>query len=96
MQKCGFCEGKMFRRKQKKVLCQICSTWFHKKCTQLSGKYFESICFKKNNSLCQSCFHKHVLFGSPENNKNSKTYSHMNIIITPRRSKLIFITTVIL
>ena len=40
MQKCGFCEGQMFRKKLKKVLCQICNTWFHKKCTQASGKNF--------------------------------------------------------
>ena len=90
MQKCGFCEGKMFRKKQKKVSCQICNTWFHKKCTQLSGKDFKSICFKKNNSLCQSCFRKHVPFGSPKNNNNLKTYSHMNIIITPRSTKTNF------
>ena len=96
VQKCQFCEAKMFRQKQKKVSCQICNTWFHKKCTQLSGKDFKSICFKKNNCLRQSCFRKHVPFGSPKNNKNLKTYSHMNIIITPRSTKTNFITTVIL
>ena len=45
---------------------------------------------KKKNSCCQSCFCKHVPFGSPKNNKNLKTYSHMNIIITPRGSKTNF------
>ena len=47
VQKCGFCEGKMFRKKQKKVSCQICNIWFHKKYTQLSEKDFKSISFKK-------------------------------------------------
>ena len=84
------CERKMFRKKQKKVSCQICNTWFHKKCTELSGKYFKLISFKKFNSLCQSCFRKHVPFGSPKNNNNLKTYSHMNIIITPRSTKTNF------
>ena len=89
-QKCGFCEGKMFRKRHKKVSWQIYNTWFHKKYTQLSGKDFISISFKKNNSLCQSCFHKHVPFGSPKNNILIKTYSHMNIIITPRSTKTNF------
>ena len=80
----------MFRKKQKKVSCQICNTWFNKKCTQLSGKDFKLISFKKFNSFCQSCFRKHVPFGSPKNNKNLKTYSHMNIIITPRSTKTPF------
>ena len=94
VQKCGFCEGKMFRKKQKKVSCQICNIWFHKKYTQLSEKDFKSISFtkkkKKKKSLCQSCFRKHVPFGSPKNNKNLKNYSHMNIIITPRSTKTNF------
>ena len=47
VQKCGFCEGKMFRKKQKKVSCQICNIWFHKKYTQLSEKDFKSISFTK-------------------------------------------------
>ena len=80
----------MLRKKQKKVSHQICNIWFHKKCTQLSGKDFKSICFKKKNSLCQSCFRKYVPFGSPKNHKNVKTYSNMNIIITPRSSKTNF------
>ena len=77
----------MFRKKQKKVSCQICNTWFHKKCTQLSGKDFKSISFKKNNSLCRSCFRKNVQFGTSKNNKNLKTYFHINIIITPKSTK---------
>ena len=48
------------------------------------------ISFKKFNSLCQSCFHKHVPFGSPKNNKNWKTYPHMNIIINLRSTKTNF------
>ena len=90
VQKCGFCEGKMFTKKQKRVSCQICNTWFHKKCTRLSGKDFKLISFKKFNSLCLSCFHKYVPFESPKNNKNLKAYSHMNIIITPRSTKTNF------
>ena len=35
------------------------------------------------------------MFGSPKNNKNLKTYTHMNIIVTPRSTKTTFITTVI-
>ena len=61
----------MFR---KKVSCQICNTWFHKKCTQLSGKDIKLIGFNKFNSLYQPCFRKHVPFshvnGSRANNKN--------------------------
>ena len=91
MQKCGFYEGKMFRKKQKNVSCQIYNTWFHKKCTQLLGKDFKLISFNKLNSLCQSCCHKHVPFthvnGSPKNNNNLKTCSHINIIITPRSNR---------
>ena len=79
VQKCGFCEGKTFRKKHKKVSCQICNTWFHKKCTQLSGKDFKLISFKKFNSLCQSCFLKHVPFGSPKNNKNLKACSRITL-----------------
>ena len=90
VQKCGFCEGKMFRKKQKKVSCQICNTWFHKICTQFSGKNFKLISFKKISSLCQSCFHKCVPFGSPKNDENLKTYSHLNITITPRSTKTNF------
>ena len=45
---------------------------------------------KKKKSLCQSCFRKHVPFGSPKNNKNLKNYSHMNIIMTPRSTKTNF------
>ena len=80
----------MFKKKQKKVSCQICNTWFHKKCTQLSGKDFKSISFRKNSCLCQSCFRDYVPFESPKNNKNLKAYSHMNIIITPRSAKTNF------
>ena len=94
VQKCGFCEEKIFRKKQKKVSCQICNTWFHKKCSQLSGKDFKLISFDKLNSLCRSYFCKHVSFshvhGSPKNNENLKRYSPMNIIITPRSNKTNF------
>ena len=83
-------KGKCSRKSKKKVSCQICNTWFHKKCTQLSGKDFKLISFKKISSLCQSCFHKRVPIGSPKNNKNLKTYSHLNIIITPRSTKTNF------
>ena len=76
VQKCRFCEGKMFRKKQKKVSHQICNIWFHKKCTQLSGKDFKSISFKKNNSLCQSCFCKHVPFGSQRTTKFKDIFSY--------------------
>ena len=97
VQKCGFCEltlfRTLFRKKQRKVSCQICNTWFHKKCSQLLGKYLKLIGFNKLNSLCQSYFGNYVLSsyvdGSP------KTHSHRNIPITPA-IKLIFITTVIL
>ena len=91
VQKCGFSEGRMFRRKNKKRFpVKSAILGFTKKCTQLSGKDFKSICFKKNSSLCQSCFRKHVPFGSPKNNENLKTYSHISIIITPRSSKTNF------
>ena len=55
-----------------------------------SGKDFKLISFKKFNSLCLSYFRKHAPFGSPRNNKNFKTCSHMNIIITPRSTKTNF------
>ena len=78
LQKCGFCEGKMFRKKQKKVSCQIYNTCFHKKYTQLSGEDFKLISFKKFNSLCQSCFREHVPFGSPKKFKNIFLYEYYN------------------
>ena len=91
MQKCGFCKERKFRKKQKKISCQIRDTCFHKKCSQLSGKDFKLTSCNKFNSLCHSCFGKYVPFshvnGSPKSNKNSKTCFPMNIMITPRSNK---------
>ena len=91
IQKCGFCEAKMFRKKQKKVSCQICNTWFHKKCSQLSGKDFKSVSIKKLILFVSLVFVNMFRFGSSKNNKNLKTYSHMNIMITARSTKTNFL-----
>ena len=86
VQKCGFFEGKMFRKSKKEFHVKSAILVFIENVLNSQLK----ILIQKNNSLCQSCFCRHVPFGSPKNNKNSKTYSHMNIIITPKSTKTNF------
>ena len=60
VRKCGFCEKRMFRKKQKTISCQVCNTSFHKRCKQISGRDFNLVVHSSANCYCQSCFVKNV------------------------------------
>ena len=85
----SFVKGKCSGKSKKRFHVKYAILGFIKNVLDSQEK-IKSISFKKFNSLCQSCFCKHVPFGSPKNNKNLKTYSHMNITIIPRSTKTKF------
>ena len=91
VRKCGFCERRMFRKKQKTISCQDCDTSFHKRCTQVSGKNFNLVLHNNTNCNCKSCFVKNVpsseVNKSPTNDQNQSRNSLTNIIITPNSNK---------
>ena len=92
--KCGFCERRMFRKKQKTISCQVCVTSFHKRSTQISGKNFNLVSRNSANCYCQSCFVKNVTSSgvneSPTNDQNQSRNFLINIIITPNSNKIDF------
>ena len=89
VRKCGFCEKRMFRKKQKTISCQVRDTSFHTRCAQISGRNFIS----RNSANCygQSCFVKTVpsfeVNESPTNDQNQSRNSLANIIIIPNCNK---------
>ena len=89
--KCGFCERRMFRKKQKTISCQVCDTNFQKRCTQISGRNFNLAMHNNANYYCQSGFVKNVppseVNESPTNDQNQSRNSLTNIIITPNSNK---------
>ena len=91
VRKCGFCERKMFRKKQKSISCQVCDTSFHKRCTQISGRNFNLVARNSANCYCQSCFVKNVpsseVNESSTNDQNQSRDSLANIIIIPNSNK---------
>ena len=58
--KYGFCERRMFRKKQEAISCKVCDTSFHKRCTEISGRNFNLVLHNNANCYCQSCFVKNV------------------------------------
>ena len=40
VRKCGFCERRIFGKKQKTISYQVCDTSFHKRCTDISERNF--------------------------------------------------------
>ena len=91
VRKCGFCERTIFRKKQKTILCQVCNTSFHKRCTQILGRNFNLVAHNSANCYCQSCFVKNVpsseVNKSPTNDQNQSRNSLANIIIIPNSNK---------
>ena len=81
----------MFSKKQKTILCQVCDTGFHKRCTQISGRNFNLVLRNNANCYCQSCLVKNVPLSevneSPINYQNQWRSSLTNIIITPNSNK---------
>lgn len=83
----AFCEKRIIRKEQKLVLCHICNTWFHKKCSQLLGKDYNLINQNMINCCCHFCHDKSVPLSqtneSPMNNNNNQTRNlHSDSIIT--------------
>ena len=91
LRKCGFCERRMFRKKQKTISCQACGTSFHKRCTQILGRNFNLVACNSANCYCQYCFVKNVpsseVNESPTNDENQSRNSLANIIIIPNSNK---------
>ena len=86
----GFVKGKCSGKNKKRFHVKSAILGFIKNVLNSQEKILNKLVSKKINSLCQPCFHKDVPFGSPKNNKNLKTYSHMNITIIPRSTKTKF------
>ena len=87
----GFCERKIFRKKQKTISRQMCEPTFHKRCTQVLRKNFNSALCNNANCYCHSCFVENVpsseVNESPTNDQNQSKNSLTNIIITPNNNK---------
>ena len=91
VQKGRFCERRMFRKKQKTILCQIYYTSFDKGRNKISRTKFNFALHIKANCYWQSCLVKNVpsseVNETPTNDQNQSRNSVTNVIFTPNNNK---------
>ena len=69
IKKCGACDKRMFKKHLKKVFCEKCNVWFHKSCTNLSNRMFNSIAKNLETFCCSNCKKKKNLFAPALNSQ---------------------------
>ena len=82
---CQKCNRRMMKKKVKKIKCNICCLWYHKKCISLTNKEFNDLLNNQKKYGCMNCINECLpfnLYNSSENITNEESLSE-NVKLKP-------------